>query len=60
MQLDESIDVYLAELWKHAVLFHGNPVKFDILVTHERLLGHDLLIGMNTIKEMGGNPYQVQ
>lgn len=32
----------------------GNPVKVDILVTRERLLGYDLLTGMNTIKEMGG------
>lgn len=32
----------------------GNPINFNILVTCERPLGYDLLIGMKTIKEMGG------
>lgn len=31
----------------------GNSIKADILVTHKRLVGYDLLIGMNMIKEMG-------
>ena len=30
----------------------GNPVKVDILVTFEWLLVYELLIDMNTIKEM--------
>lgn len=32
----------------------GNPVKVDVLVTCERLLGYDLLIWMNTIRDGDG------
>ena len=32
----------------------GNLVKVDILVTYEKPLQCDLLIGMDTIKEIGG------